>query len=91
MVDHLNGTAEATEGFAVDGVRVAGGVEVRAGFVDGTVDCEGWAVDGSLGAAGLDFAVLVDEDEITDADLREVCAEGVDPEMFWVDGVAEGW
>ena len=44
-----------------------------------------------MGAAGLDFAVLVDEDEITDADLREVCAEGVDPEMFWVDGVAEGW
>lgn len=91
MVDHLDGTAETTEGFAVDRVRVAGGVEVRAGFVDGTVDCEGWAVDGGLGAARLDFAVLVDEDEVRDADLREVRAERVDPEVLWVEGVAEGW
>ena len=64
LVDHLDGTAETTKGFAVDRVRVAGGVEVRACFVDGTVDCEGWAVYGGLGAAGLDFAVLVDEDEV---------------------------
>ena len=68
---------------------MAGRVEIWPGLVDLAVDGEGGAIDGVLGAAGLDFAVLVDEDEVADFDLREVRAEGVDPEVLGVQGVAE--
>jgi hypothetical protein len=34
--------------------------------------------------------VFVDEHEVADFDLGEVRAEGVDPEVFWVQGVSQG-
>lgn len=64
MVDHFERTTKAGEGFSVDGVRMAGGVQVWPGLVDLTVDGKGRAVDGALGAAGLNLAVLVDEDKV---------------------------
>lgn len=69
-------------------VRVAGGVDVGAGAVDGAVDGEGGGVDGLGSAAGDDAAGLVDEDEVGDADLREVRRQRVQPEVVRQDRVA---
>lgn len=69
---------------------VARSIQVGPRLVDLAVDGKGWAIDGCLRTLGLDLAVLVDEDEIAHADLREVRAERVDPEVFWVEGITEG-
>lgn len=58
-------------------MRVASGVHVWPCLVDLRVDCESCCVDGFI--AYHDFAVFVDEDEVTDADLGEVAGEWVEP------------
>lgn len=50
-------------------------VDIRPRLVDRRVDGEGGGVDGLV--ALDDFARLVDEDEVRDADLREVRGERV--------------
>ena len=70
---------------------MACGVQVRPRLVDLAVDCEGWAIDGRLCAFRLYFALLIDEDEITDADLREVGAEWIYPKVLGIEGIAEGY
>lgn len=90
LVDHLDRATEAREGLAIHAVGVAGGVEVGARLVDLAVDGKGGPVDGILGTTRLDLAVFVDEHEVADFDLGEVRAEGVDPEVFWVQGVSQG-
>jgi hypothetical protein len=59
---HVQLPTKDGEGLAVDGVGVAGGVDVGAGLVDLRVDGEGGGVDGLV--ALDDLAVFVDEDQV---------------------------
>lgn len=88
--DGVQLAAERAEGTAVDGVAVAGGVDVRAGLVDGRVDHEGGGVEGAVLAALEDVAFFADADQIRGFDEPEGRAEGVDPEGVRLDGVAVG-
>lgn len=86
--DHVKRLAEDGPGLAIDAVRVAGGVHVRARGVDGRVDGEGGPVDRLLALHHLPR--VVDEDEVRHADLREVRRQRVEPEVVGEDGVADG-
>lgn len=77
LCQHVQGFAEGGECFPVDGVCVAGGVDVRTGFVDFGVDGEGGGVDGFV--ALDDGAGFVHQDQVGDADQGEVHGEGVEP------------
>jgi hypothetical protein len=68
---------------------VARGVQVRPRLVNLAVDREGWAVDGRLCAFRLYFTLLIDENKITDADLRKVRAERIDPKVLGIEGITE--
>lgn len=74
---HVQLAAEDGEGLAVDAVRVARRVDVRPRLVDLRVDGERGRVDGFV--ADHDVAVLVDQDQVRHADLREVLRERVEP------------
>jgi hypothetical protein len=76
--DRLERDAEAGEGLAVQGVGVCGRDHVGPGPVHLGVDTECGVVDRAL--ALKEFAVMVDEDQVGDADLAERHPEGVDPE-----------
>jgi hypothetical protein len=52
------------------------------------VDGEGRGVDGLV--ALNDVAGVVDEDQMRDADLREVARQRIQPEVVGADGVADG-
>lgn len=68
--DHVQLAAKAAKGLTVDAVRVARGVNIRASLVNGAVDGEGGGVDG---LDTLDYEpLLIDKDQVRDADLREV-------------------
>ena len=86
--EHLELAAEAGEGFAVHRVSVAGGVDIRAGFVDFGMDREGSGVDWLV--ALDDGAIFVDKDEVGYFDEGEVCGEGVEPCQDGERGLAGG-
>lgn len=69
---------------------MAGCIEIWSGPVDFGVDGESRAVDRCLVASWKHFAFLIDEHEIRHSDLREVRAQGVDPEMLWVERISQG-
>ncbi len=67
---------------------MSGGYDIRTGGVDLRVNGEGCAVDRILPFHHL--AVVVYQNQIGDANLAEVHAERIDPEMIEVFGVAGG-
>ena len=61
---------------------------IRPGLVDGGMDLEAGQVDRLV--ADDDSAVMVDEQQVRDADMAEIHAERVDPEMVGPFRVAHG-
>ena len=84
--DRVELSTERGEGLAVDRVGVGRGDDVGPRGVDGRVDDERRAIDRAL--ALDDLAVVVDENQVRDADVAEVHPEGVDPEVVEQFGVA---
>jgi hypothetical protein len=69
-------------------MRMTRRVDVRAGFVNLTVDRKGGGIDGFV--ANDDVTIFVHEDEVRDADLGEVFAQWVQPEVVAKDRIADG-
>jgi hypothetical protein len=67
---------------------VGGGDGFGPGVMDARVNREGGGIDGVV--AFHDFAMLIYQHEIRDANSSEVNAEGIDPEMIGVFGIASG-
>ena len=61
---------------------MACGVDGRPRFVNLAVDGKRRTIDGILRPAGQYHALFVHQNQITDADLGEVLAERIDPEVF---------
>jgi hypothetical protein len=76
LVQHLDGSPEHRPRAAVRRVRVARGVDVRAGLVQRRVDHEARLVDLVLGRR-QGVAVLVDEDQVAGGDQAEMDGVGV--------------
>lgn len=87
LSDHLQLPPKHAKSLAMNRMRVAGGVDIRPGLVDGTVDGEGRSVDGL--AALRDPALLIDQDQIRHLDLAEVHAQRVQPEVIREYGVPD--
>jgi hypothetical protein len=80
--------AERGPRFTVERVGVSGGDDVLAGGVDARVDGESGEID--FRAAFDDIASVIYENEIGSANLAEVHAKGIDPEMIEPLGIAGG-
>ena len=74
--------------FAVQRMRVRGGNNVRAGGVNPRVDGEGGEID--FRAAFDDIASVIHKNKIGNANLAEVHAKGIHPEMIEPLGIACG-
>lgn len=74
LVQWLDGSSKAGEGFPKDRMRMACRVDVRPCLMYFAVDRKGRAVDGELRSFVLHLSLLIDENQIADADLREVLA-----------------
>src|SRR5882757_6194119 len=84
--DRVEQPAERREGLAVQGVRVGDRLHVRPGRVHPGMDVEAGQVDQAL---TFDKPpVLVDQQEVRDADVLERHSERVDPEAVRVDRIA---
>lgn len=88
--DGFEGPAQGAKGAPVDGVAVAGGVDVRARLVDGRVDHEGGRVEQAVGSAVDDAPFLVDADQVRGGHQAEGVPERVHPKGVGLDGVAVG-
>ena len=85
MRDGIEEPAQRGPGFAVHRVGVRGGDDVGASMMNAGVNGESCPVERML--AFDDFAFRVDEHQVRDANLAEVNAERVDPEvvgMLWI-------
>jgi hypothetical protein len=69
-------------------MSVSGGHDIGARGVDLRVNREGCPVDRVL--PFHDLALVIHQNEVGDANLTEVHAEGIDPEMIEAFGVASG-
>src|SRR5882724_6794426 len=69
-------------------MSVSGGHDIGARGVDLRVNREGCTVEGVL--PFHDLALVIHQNEVGDANLAEVHAEGIDPEMIEAFGVASG-
>src|SRR5262245_59501171 len=86
--DRIERAPQGRPRFAVYRMRVGGGHRIGARRVNRRVDGEGGDVDRVF--ALDDLAIMVDQDQIRDANLAEIHAEGIDPEMILFFGVARG-
>lgn len=85
--NHVQLAAKATECFAVDTVRVTGGVDIRTGLVDRAMNSKRGRVDRLDALHHKSF--LVDEHQIRDADLGEVGGQWVEPKVVRQNRVAD--
>jgi len=73
--DHVQLSAKHRKGFAVHRVSVACSMDVRTSLVDLRVNSKGCGVDGFL--AFYHLSIFIDEDEVGDFNLGEMCGEWV--------------
>ena len=76
LIEHVQGPGEGGPRAAVDAVRVADGVDVRPGAVDGGVDVEPGRVDGRRGASGSAAAAVVDAEDLARSEVHEEHVRG---------------
>ena len=88
LCHHVERASKHGEGLPVDRMSVARGMDVRPGLVDFRVDGKRGRVDRLL--AFDDLPVFVHEDQVRNADLREMLREGIQPEMIREDRIADG-
>ena len=86
--DRIEQASEGGPRFAVEGVSVGGGDHVRARGVYARVNGESGEID--FRAAFDDSASVIYKNKIGSANLAEVHAEGIHPEMIEPLGIARG-